>query len=33
VYDADLKSRFDTISHEKLLACLRHRVTDRSVLV
>ena len=22
----------DTISHEKLLACLRHRVTDRSVL-
>jgi len=32
VYDADLKSYFDTISHEKLLACLRHRVTDRSVL-
>lgn len=31
VYDADLKSYFDTISHEKLLACLRHRVTDRSV--
>jgi len=32
VYDADLKSYFDTIPHEKLLACLRHRVTDRSVL-
>jgi RNA-directed DNA polymerase len=32
VYDADLKSYFDAISHEKLLACLRHRVTDRSVL-
>jgi RNA-directed DNA polymerase len=32
VYDADLKSYFDTISHEKLLACLRQRVTDRNVL-
>lgn len=32
VYDAGLKSYFDTIAHEKLLACLRHRVTDRSVL-
>ena len=32
MYDADLKSYFDTISHEKLLACLRHWVTDRSVL-
>ncbi len=32
VYDADLKSYFDTISHEKLLACLRQRVTDRGVL-
>jgi RNA-directed DNA polymerase len=32
VYDADLKSYFDTISHEKLLACLRQRVTDHSVL-
>ena len=32
VYDADLKSYFDTISHEKLLACIRHRIVDRSVL-
>jgi RNA-directed DNA polymerase len=32
LYDADLKSYFDTISHEKLLACLRQRVTDRTVL-
>lgn len=32
VYDADLKSYFDTIDHCKLLACVRHRVTDRSVL-
>lgn len=31
VYDADLKSYFDTISHEKLLACVRQRVADRSV--
>jgi len=32
VYDADLRSYFDTIDHRKLLACLRRRVTDRSVL-
>lgn len=32
VYDADLKSYFDTIDHGKLLACVRHRVTDRQVL-
>ncbi len=32
VYDADLKSYFDTIDHRKLLACVRHRVTDRSVI-
>ena len=32
VYDADLKSYFDTIDHRKLLNCLRRRVVDRSVL-
>jgi RNA-directed DNA polymerase len=32
VYDADLQSYFDTIPHEKLLACVRQRVVDRSVL-
>jgi RNA-directed DNA polymerase len=32
VYDADLKGYFDTIEHDKLLACVRHRVSDRSVL-
>ena len=32
VYDADLKSYFDTISHEKLLACVRQRVADRNVI-
>ncbi|MBY0505189.1 MAG: hypothetical protein K2X03_14850 [Bryobacteraceae bacterium] len=32
VYDADLKSYFDTISHEKLLACVAHRIADRQVL-
>ena len=32
VYDADLKSYFDTIEHSKLLACVGHRVSDRSVL-
>ncbi|HZE69958.1 MAG TPA: group II intron reverse transcriptase/maturase [Pyrinomonadaceae bacterium] len=32
VYDADLRNYFDTIPHDKLLACVRMRVTDSSVL-
>ena len=32
VYDADLQSYFDTIPHDKLMACIRMRVVDRSVL-
>jgi RNA-directed DNA polymerase len=32
VYDADLKSYFDTIEHDKLLACVSYRIADRSVV-
>jgi len=32
VYDADLQAYFDTIPHDQLLAAVRMRVTDRSVL-
>ena len=32
VYDADLQSYFDTIPHEKLMACVQKRITDGGVL-
>jgi hypothetical protein len=32
VYDADLKSYFDTIPHDRLLRCLEQRISDRTVL-
>jgi RNA-directed DNA polymerase len=32
VYDADLQAYFDTIPHDRLMACLEVRISDRSVL-
>jgi RNA-directed DNA polymerase len=32
IYDADMKGYFDTIPHDKLMACVQMRVTDSSVL-
>ena len=32
VYDADIEAYFDTIPHQKLMAALQRRISDRSVL-